>query len=206
MRGPCDADRARPPRRVFISHTSELRELPAGRSLVDAVESAISRAGDAVIDMAYFAAREDKPAQVCREAVLKADVYVLPAGFRYGSPVRDRPELEYEVAGEAGIHRLVFLLDQDAQRPARLFPDRERGSRQDRFRARPAEVGTIAAVWSPAQAETAVHQALTELKVDRAHPAVEPARAAVPVHRPRGPAGIGCGRSRPATSALPCSA
>ncbi len=159
-------------RRVFLSHTSELRQFPAGRSFVSAAEAAVSRAGDAVTDMAYFTARDDKPAGYCEGKVRGSDIYAGLIGLRYGSAVQDRPEvsyteLEFETATEAGLLRLVFLLDEDAVLPIPatklldLDPDRQ--ARQRAFRAALLTAGiTVAKVASPEQLELELLQALQE--------------------------------------------
>src|SRR3954471_20452436 len=152
------------PSRVFLSHTSELRRFPTGHSYITAAQEAVVRAGHAVTDMAYFTARDEKPAQVCRDAVTGVDVYVVVAGFRYGSPVRDEPqhsytELEFDAATDAGIPRLVFLLAPDAAGPEDLFSDPDFGDRQERFRTRLRNAGLVAVtVNSPAHLELTLFQ------------------------------------------------
>lgn len=163
------ADRRPTPRRIFLSHTDELRRLPKSRSFVAAAESAVSRAGDSIVEMAYFPASAGPPADACRKAVQTSDVLVTIAGFRYGSPIVDDPErsyteLEFTVAGAAGLPRLVFLLGEEAVGPAELFIDREHGERQHRFREfLLAQDLVVATVDSPDELETAVLHALMAL-------------------------------------------
>jgi hypothetical protein len=143
---------------------------------VAAAEAAVNMAGDAVTDMAYFPARDDQPAEYCRRRVGECDVYAGLIGLRYGSPVRDRPEvsyteLEFEAATEAGLPQLVFLLDEDAALPIPasmlLDADPELQARQRAFRARLAAAGImVATVASPEDLELKLLHALQASRLD----------------------------------------
>jgi tetratricopeptide (TPR) repeat protein len=158
--------------RVFISHTSELQDFPAGgKSYVAAVKQAISADGHVIVDMADFPAADQPAAQLCADRVRGCEVYVGVLGTRYGSPVRDKPqvsytELEFDTATAERLDRLVFLLDTDADVgiPPSALIDREFGARQDGFRDRVRASGLVTQSFdSPAELGRLVAQSLHEL-------------------------------------------
>jgi tetratricopeptide (TPR) repeat protein len=157
---------------VFVSHTSELRDFPAGSSYVAAVERAVSACGHVIVDMADFPAADLPAAELCRDRVRGCQVYVGVLGTRYGSPVRDEPvmsytELEFETATEAGLDRLVFLLDTHAAEagiPPSGLIDLEFGARQEAFRRRVRDNGLVTATFTdPAALGQLVERSLREL-------------------------------------------
>ncbi len=161
---------------VFISHTSDMAEYPAGGpsvaaypadgSFVAAAIDAVNQARRAPVDMRYFAARDGEPASYCRQRVREAGVYVAVVGLRYGSLVPGEDvsytECEFGEATAAGRPRLVFLLDEDAPIPRRFVDLDPR--KIDDFRARLQRAGLITATFTtPAELGHAIYKALAEL-------------------------------------------
>ena len=136
------------------------------------VERAVAACGHVIVDMADFPAADQPPAQVCVEHVRGCDVYVGVLGTRYGSPVRDEPEvsyteLEFNTATEARLPRLVFLLDTtaaDVGIPLDQLIDNEFGPRQEAFRRRVQDSGLLTQVFrNPAELGRLVERSLREL-------------------------------------------
>ena len=156
-------------RRVFLSQTSEFTKYPEKKSFIDAAIAAVNRAGCVPCDMKYFTARDEQPAQYCVERVRECEVYVGVVGLRYGSPVRDRPEvsyteLEFEAASQVPTSkRLVFLLDPDSLVPVGRFKDVENGDRQEGFRQRLSKAGVTCKLFNNAhELEMLIFQALKD--------------------------------------------
>jgi Domain of unknown function (DUF4062)/NB-ARC domain len=155
---------------VFISHTSDMATYPSGRSFVQAAVEAVLKAGLRPVDMAQFAARTDTSAAYCEQCVRKCDLYLAVVGFRYGSRVPDRSdgvsftELEFLTAAQAGMPRLVFVLDEDAGVP-RWMVDKD-SSAIDDFRERLYRTGLMVKTFtSPTDLGEAVLHALYEEKL-----------------------------------------
>ena len=101
---------------VYVSSTYQ--DLKHCRS---AIRLALQRMGLDDIAMETYTAGEERPLDRCLDDVRAADVYVGVLAWRYGFvPAQETAsltELEYRTAGEAGVPRLMFVLDPDAMWP-----------------------------------------------------------------------------------------
>jgi tetratricopeptide (TPR) repeat protein len=166
---------------VFVSHTSDMARIPAGRSFVQAAVDGVGRAGLAAVDMRYFAARDGQPTEYCRARVAQCEVYVAVVGFRYGSLVPGEEvsytEMEFRAASSAGLPRLVFLLETD--RPP--GPAGADGEMADGFRQRLMEAGLVVRGFTTSDGlELEVFHALSELASSGPRAAPSPGRRTLP--------------------------
>ena len=150
---------------VFVSHTSDMAEHPAGRSFVQATLDAVNRAGMAPVDMRHFPAQDETPADYCQRRARECEVYVAVVGFRYGSIVPDErfsyTELEFEAATAAGIPRLIFLLDETVNS---ADPGADSAGLAGQFRQRLRAAGLIVRTFRSADGlELEIFHALSEL-------------------------------------------
>ena len=159
---------------VFLSHTSDMAQFPVDRPFVQAALDAVGRAGMAPVDMRYFAARDGRPSDYCRQRVRECEIFVAVLGFRYGSLVPGETvsytELEFQAATVVGVPRLVFLLEETACLPGMADADR---SPVEEFRERLRDAGLVARAFTSADGlELEVFHALSELANDRTAPRI----------------------------------
>lgn len=159
---------------VFLSHTSDMAQFPVDRPFVQAALDAVGRAGMAPVDMRYFAARDGRPSDYCRQRVRECEIFVAVLGFRYGSLVPGETvsytELEFQAATVVGVPRLVFLLEETACLPGMADADR---SPVAEFRERLRDAGLVARAFTSADGlELEVFHALSELANDRTAPRI----------------------------------
>ena len=135
--------------RIYVSST--FKDLKECR---DQVIHLLRRMRHEVVAMEDYTAEEQWPADKCLADVAACDLYVGIFAWRYGFiPPDNNPdklsitELEYRKAGEAGKHRLIFLLDENASWPRPMI-DRDPDRIED-FRKRLGEKHTCSPFAAP---------------------------------------------------------
>src|SRR3954453_12429071 len=115
--------------RAYVSAT--FKDLQAHRRIVQVV---LKRFGYEDVAMEYYVAEDKRPLDKCLQDVADCDLYIGIFAWRYGFvPETDNPkkrsvtELEYRKAVELQKPRLLFVIDEDADWPAK-FMDIDRGN------------------------------------------------------------------------------
>ena len=134
--------------RVYVSST--YRDLVKHR---EHVRLALQRLHVDDVAMEASVAEEDRSVDTCLADVRSCDLYIGIVAWRYGHvpPGHDRSitDLEYRAAGEAGVDRLIFLLDEATPWPPPFIERGRAGSRLRRFRKELSERHTCGVFTTP---------------------------------------------------------
>ena len=156
-----------PIKRVFLSSVAEAlseyrREVARAIDLLDDYKC---------VRMEDFGARDAPSEEVCRTRIAECDVLVGVLGPWYGSVVpgtqKSYSELEYDVAVELGIPRLMFLSLGDMSIGAASAPTDEDRKRQTLFRDRVSRERQCAYFQKPFDLAIRVQQALYNFTRER---------------------------------------
>ena len=138
--------------------------------------------------MRHLPNRDVTPSEIDRDRLGSCEVYLGIFGFRWGSasaanPLWSYTEEEYELAGEMGIPRRIFLLSDDSSElemsPAQLGYGEDTYAKQMVFRSRVAQ-RLAALVRSPQHLATAIATSLADLEREVRTRGVEVSPATVP--------------------------
>jgi hypothetical protein len=110
-----------------------------------------------VIAMEDYVANDKRPLDKCLADVASCDLYIGIFAWRYGYVPPGQPpghersitELEYGQAGQSGLERLIFLLDEDAPWPRSKMEKGASGEKIEALRAELAREHTVQFFKSP---------------------------------------------------------
>ena len=138
---------------MFVSST--FQDLKAYRQ---AVRATVRRLGAMDVAMENMGSTEERPKDECErlireEASSFVGIYALRWGYTPPADAASITAYEYEVAGEVGLNRFIYLLDSNAKWPAAKCDHGEAQTRLERFKVQlpiAATGQTFASVPSPA--------------------------------------------------------
>lgn len=147
-------------RKVFLSSTS--KDLAEHR---EAVAKEINRMdGYHCVRMEDFGARDSQAADYCQAMVRQCQLFIGILGHFHGScpegSEKSYTELEYEVAVEVELSRLVFVAPDDFKGPMNLREPDDKWRRQQSFRQRVSERRIRATFNTPQELALEVVQAI----------------------------------------------
>lgn len=139
----------------------------------EAAAQAVRRLEHSTLAMEDYVASDKRPVDKCLEDVRKCDIYIGIFAWRYGfipdGYDKSITHLEYETAGEVGIPRLIFLLDDTVNWPDDYIATGDEREKTDKLRQYLMNAHIVSFFTNPDQLGGLVSAAVT-IELNRSSP------------------------------------